>query len=200
LAVTNRGVELAAFRYPQSRARVPAELGPLMKAITENRSRSNELRERYTCRPDRDRAQARRRWRVKETETRAYEVTPVGAMFVERLMSVNGKGTVSLRAREGRQNACRRKSRSSSSAAKRGAERGTGARQGEKEEEGARRRDQRLPEDQQITSVRREMFQGHEVDRIRLRAAQGNSSLRIAPQDVSTSSAGTDLGAKRPSK
>jgi hypothetical protein len=46
----NRAVELTAFRYPQIEGSRPLpELEPLMKAITENQDKVDEMRERYTC-------------------------------------------------------------------------------------------------------------------------------------------------------
>jgi len=160
----NRGVELAAFRYPQVEGSRPLpELEPLMKAITENQDKIDELRERYTCRLVEIERKHDGDGRVKETETRAYEVTPVGAMFVERLMSVNGK---ELSASE-REKEDKRVQKEVEDLVKRREKK-------EQKEERARAKGEKEKKDDdveikdflrisEITSVRREMFQGHEV-------------------------------------
>ena len=161
----NRGVELAAFRYPQVEGSRPLpELEPLMKAITENQDKIDELRERYTCRLVEIERKHDGDGRVKETETRAYEVTPVGAMFVERLMSVNGK---ELSASE-REKEDKRVQKEVEDLVKRRERK-------EQKEERARAKGEKEKKDDddveikdflrisEITSVRREMFQGHEV-------------------------------------
>jgi len=161
----NRGVEPAAFRYPQVEGSRPLpELEPLMKAITENQDKIDELRERYTCRLVEIERKHDGDGRVKETETRAYEVTPVGAMFVERLMSVNGK---ELSASE-RDKEDKRVQKEVEDLVKRREKK-------EQKEERARAKGEKEKKDDddveikdflrisEITSVRREMFQGHEV-------------------------------------
>src|SRR6185295_2884284 len=88
----NRGVELTSFRYPQSQdARPLPELDSLMKSITANQEKIDEMRERYTCKLVEIERKHDGDGRVKGTDTRTYEVTPVGGDFVERLMSLNGK-------------------------------------------------------------------------------------------------------------
>jgi hypothetical protein len=88
----NRAPELAAFRYPQLDGSRPLpELERLLKALSENQDKIDEMRERYTCRLVQIERKHDGDGRVKETETRTYEVTPIGDEFVERLMSVNGK-------------------------------------------------------------------------------------------------------------
>ena len=142
----NRGVEPAAFRYPQVEDKI------------------DELRERYTCRLIEIERKHDGDGRVKETETRAYEVTPVGAMFVERLMSVNGK---ELSASE-REKEDKRVQKEVEELVKRREKK-------EQKEERARAKGEKEKKDDddveikdflrisEITSVRREMFQGHEV-------------------------------------
>jgi len=160
----NIAVEPAAFRYPQVEGSRPLPaLEPLMKAITENQDKIDELRERYTCRLVEIERKHDGDGRVKETETRAYEVTPVGAMFVERLMSVNGK---ELSASE-RDKEDKRVQKEVEELVKRREKK-------EQKEERARAKGEKEKKDDdveikdflrisEITSVRREMFQGHEV-------------------------------------
>src|SRR5262249_38839360 len=82
----------AAFRYPQSNgSRALPELEPLMKAITSNQEKLDELREQYTCRMTETVRKLDGDGRVKEVEVKVYEVTPVAGSYVERLISTNGK-------------------------------------------------------------------------------------------------------------
>ena len=161
----NRGVEPAAFRYPQVEGSRPMpQLEPLMKAITENQDKIDELRERYTCRLVEIERKHDGDGRVKETETRAYEVTPVGAMFVERLMSVNGKELTSSE----REKEDKRVQKEVEEIVKRREKK-------EQKEVRARAKGEKEKKDDddveikdflrisEITSVRREIFQGHEV-------------------------------------
>ena len=88
----NRAVDTAAFRYPQVDGSRPLpELEPLLKALSENQDKIDEMRERYTCRLVEIERKHDGDGRVKETSTRTYEVTPIGEERVERLMSINGK-------------------------------------------------------------------------------------------------------------
>jgi hypothetical protein len=88
----NRPFELAAFRYPQVEGSRPLpELEPLLKALNENQDKIDEMRERYTCRLVEIERKHDGDGRIKESETKTYEVTPIGSEFVERLMSVNGR-------------------------------------------------------------------------------------------------------------
>ena len=161
----NSAVELAAFRYPQIEgSRALPELEPLMKAITENQDKVDEMRERYTCRLIQIERKHDGDGRVKETETRAYEVTPIGEEFVERLMSVNGK---ELSASE-REKEDRRVQKEVEDLVKRHEKK-------EQKEERARAKGEKEKKDDddvqikdflrisEITSVRRETFRGHEV-------------------------------------
>src|SRR5262249_48961176 len=85
----NRGVQAAAFRYPQSEGAPLPDLDSLMKSIVANQDKIDQMRERYTCRLTQLERKLDGDGRVKETETRIYEVTPVASRFVERLISVN---------------------------------------------------------------------------------------------------------------
>lgn len=161
----NRSVEMSAFRYPQIEGSRPLpELEPLLKALSENQDKIDEMRERYTCRVVEIERKLDGDGRVKETETRSYEVTPVGGQFVERLMSVNGKElSPSEREKEDKrvqkevEDIIKRQERK------------------QQKEERARARGEAEEKDDndveikdflrisEITSIRREIFRGHEV-------------------------------------
>jgi hypothetical protein len=160
----NRGVEVAAFRYPQIEGSRPLpELEPLLKALNENQDKIDELRERYTCRLVEIERKHDGDGRVKETETRSYEVTPLGERSVERLMSVNGKElSASEREKEDKrvqkevEEIIKRREKKDQKE-----ERARAKGEKEKEDDGVEIKDfLRISE---ITSVRREMFRGHEV-------------------------------------
>jgi hypothetical protein len=161
----NRAVELAAFRYPLIEGTRPLpELEPLMKAITANQEKTDELREHYTCRLIEFERKHDGDGRIKETETRTYEVTPLGEELVERLMSVNGKD---LSASE-REKEDKRVQKEVEGIVKRREKK-------QQKEERARAKGEKEEQDKaevkikdflrisEITSVRREMFHGHEV-------------------------------------
>ncbi|MFY9554008.1 MAG: hypothetical protein WAV20_24880 [Blastocatellia bacterium] len=161
----NRAVELTAFRYPQIEGSRPLpELEPLMKAITENQDKIDEMRERYTCRLVEIERKHDGDGRVKETETRTYEVTPIGKEFVERLVSVNGKELTPTE----REKEDKRVQKEVEEIIKRREKK-------EQKEERARANGEKEKKDDgnvrikdflrisEITSVRREMFRGHEV-------------------------------------
>ena len=161
----NHAVELAAFRYPQIDGSRPLpELEPLLKAIAENQDKIDEMRERYTCRAIEIERKHDGDGRIKETETHTYEVTPVGGRSVERLMSVNGKElSVSEREKEDK-----RVQKEIEEIMKRREKK-------EQNEERARAKGEKKKDDDddveikdflrisEITSVRREVFRGHEV-------------------------------------
>ena len=161
----NHAVELAAFRYPQIDGSRPLpELEPLLKAIAENQDKIDEMRERYTCRAIEIERKHDGDGRIKETDTRTFEVTPVGGRSVERLISVNGKElSVSEREKEDK-----RVQKEIEEIMKRREKK-------EQNEERARAKGEKKKDDDddveikdflrisEITSVRREMFRGHEV-------------------------------------
>jgi outer membrane lipoprotein-sorting protein len=161
----SRVVELAAFRYPRIEGSRPLpELEPLMKAVTENQDKVDEMRERYTCRLDQIDRKHDGDGRIKETETRTFEVTPIGEKFVRRLISVNGK---ELSASE-REKEDKRVQNAVEDIIKRREKK-------EQKEERSRAKGEKEKKDDgdveikdflrisEITSVRREMFRGHEV-------------------------------------
>jgi hypothetical protein len=161
----NRSVEIAAFRYPQVDGSRPLpELEPLLKALSENQDKIDEMRERYTCRVVEIERKHDGDGRVKETETRAFEVTPIGREFVERLMSVNGKElSPSEREKEDKRVQKEVEEIIKKQEKKQQQEERARAR-GETEEKNDNRVEikdfLRISE---VTSVRREIFRGHEV-------------------------------------
>jgi hypothetical protein len=160
----NRGVELTAFRYPQpADARPLPDLEPLMKSIIANQEKIDALRERYTCRLVEIERKHDGDGKVKGSDTRTYEVTPVGEAFVERLISVNGK---ELSPGE-REKEDKRVQKEVEDIIKRREKK-------ERQKERARERGEKEQDENdvtimsflrisEITSVRREVFRGHEV-------------------------------------
>jgi hypothetical protein len=160
----NRAFELTAFRYPQVEgARPLPELEPLLKAISENQDKIDEMRERYTCRLVQIERKHDGDGRIKDTETRVYEVTPIGNEFVERLMSVNGKElTAAEREKEDKrvqkevEDIIKRREKKDQKD-----EQARAKGEKEKEDDGVEIKD--ILRISEITSIRREIFRGHEV-------------------------------------
>lgn len=160
----NRGVELTAFRYPQSQdARPLPDLEPLIKSITANQQKIDEMRERYTCKLIEIERKHDGDGRVKGSDTRTYEVTPVAGDFVERLMSLNGKDlSASDREKEDKrvqkeiEDVLKRRE-------KKDQQKERARSRGEKEEKDDDLEISDFLRISEITSVRREMFRSHEV-------------------------------------
>jgi hypothetical protein len=161
----NRNLELTAFRYPQVEGSRPLpELEPLLKALNDNQDKIDEMRERYTCRLVEIERKHDGDGRIKESETKIYEVTPVGTQFVERLISVNGKEL----SQSEREKEDKRVQKEIEDIIKKREKK-------EQQEERARVRGEKKKDDDddieikdflrisEITSIRREMFRGHEV-------------------------------------
>ncbi len=161
----NTAVDETAFRHPQIEgARPLPDLESLFKAVIANQEKVEEIRERYSFRASETERKLEKDGRVKETETKVYDVTPVAGEFVERLISVNGK---ELTAAE-REKEDRRVQKDVEDALKRREKR-------LKKEEQARERGKKEDDDDdditildflrlsEVTSVRREIFRGHEV-------------------------------------
>ena len=121
------------------------------------------MRERYSFRASETERKLEKDGRVKETETKVYDVTPVAGEFVERLISVNGKELTPAE----REKEDRRVQKDVEDAIKRREKR-------LKKEEQARERGEKEEDDDhitildflrisEVTSVRREVFRGHEV-------------------------------------
>ncbi len=88
----NRATDETTFRYPQTQNDRPLpEVETLLKAIFANQEKIEELREKYTYRQTETENKLDGNGRVKESEVRVSEVTPVAGRAVERLISVNGK-------------------------------------------------------------------------------------------------------------
>jgi hypothetical protein len=161
----NRAIDEMAFRYPQVEgARPLPDIEAMMRAVKANQEKIEELRERYTCRLTQVERKHDGDGRVKEIETRVYEVTPVGDQAIERLVSVNGK---ELSAAE-REKEDRRVQKEIEEIIK---ER---EKQQQKKEKAIARGEKAKEDDDditildflricEVTSVRREMFRGHEV-------------------------------------
>ena len=160
----NSSLEETAFRYPQVEgARPLPDLESLFKAVIANQEKVEEMRERYSFRASETERKLEKDGRVKETETKVYDVTPVAGEFVERLISVNGKELTQAE----REKEDRRVQKEVEEAIKRREKR-------LKKEEEARERGKKEEDDDditildflrvsEVTSVRREVFRGHEV-------------------------------------
>jgi hypothetical protein len=161
----NRAIDAQAFRYPQIEGAQPLpDIETLMKAIVANQEKIEELRERYTCRLTQVERKHDGDGRVKETETRVYEVTPVGDRAIERLISINGK-ELSASEREKEDRRVQKeieeiiKEREKQQQKKARAE-ARGEKEKEEDDDITILDFLRISE---VTSIRREMFRGHEV-------------------------------------
>ena len=162
----NRAPDAMAFRYPQVEgARPMPELEGLMKSIIANQEKVEERREHYTCRLTQIERKLDGDGRVKSSETKIYEVTPIGDNEVERLLSVNGKElTASEQEKEDKriqkeiEEIIKRQEKNKQKKEERLARAETAK---EKDDDDITILDfLRISE---ITSVRREIFRGHEV-------------------------------------
>jgi hypothetical protein len=167
----NRSVNQAEFRHPEIEgARPLPNLEVLMKAITSNQERIEELVDRYTFRQTQTERKEEKNGELKNGDTRVFEVTPVYGRPVRRLISVNGKDlSPSEREKEDRQvqNRVEDLIKEHEKEKKREAKKEAEARKSGKA------RDEEDDDDDvtlldflrisEITSVRREMFRGYEV-------------------------------------
>ena len=163
--VVHNAVEPGAFRYPEvAGARPLPDLETVMKAMIANQEQVEELRERYTFRETETEREVDDKGPAKDKETRVYEVTPVARRFVRRLISRNGKELPkdeqekidhhvqksvedALEAREKRKQREEERERSGKS----------------DERDDGRITPLTFLKLSEITSMRREMFRGHEV-------------------------------------
>ncbi len=84
--------EETAFHYPKIEGSKPLpDVESLLKAIVANQERIEELVDQYTFRSTEIERKLDGSSKVKETETRYYEVTTISGRVVKRLISVNGK-------------------------------------------------------------------------------------------------------------
>ncbi|MFY9607822.1 MAG: hypothetical protein WAU45_04310 [Blastocatellia bacterium] len=162
----NRAPDVTAFRYPQVEGSRPLpDLATLMKSIIANQERVEQLREHYTCRMTEVERKHDADGRVKSSETKVYEVTPIGADSVERLLSINGKELSALE----QEKEDKRVQKEVEDIIKRREKQEQKKEQREARGEKANDKDDRditildFLRISEITSVRREMFRGHEV-------------------------------------
>lgn len=88
----NRAGNETAFRYPQTQNDKPLpDVETVMKAVVANQEKIEDLREKYTFRQTETENKVDGNGRIKESEVRVSEVTPVAGKYVERLISVNNK-------------------------------------------------------------------------------------------------------------
>jgi hypothetical protein len=166
--ITHNAVDQAAFRYPQMEgARPLPDLETLMKAIVANQEQIEDLREKYTFRELETEREVDNQGRTKEKETRTYEVTPVAGRFVRRLVSRNRKAlSKDEQEREDRrvQQAVELALKAKQKRKQRAEERERRSKTNDDEPDDHRRMTilsfLKLSE---VTSMRREMFRGHEV-------------------------------------
>lgn len=178
-----------AYRYPQVEGAQPLpDIETLMKAIVANQEKIEQIREKYTCRAIEIERKLDGNGRVKETETKAYEVTPIGDQFVERLISVNGKEL----SEQEKEKEDKRVQKEVQDIIKR-------QEKEEKKKERARERgekdDDRLTildflRVSDVTSVRREMFRGFEVIAFDFEPKKGFKPSNRA-ESIATKLAGT---------
>jgi hypothetical protein len=160
----NRPLDATAFRYPQSEgARPLPDLESLLKAVIANQEKVEQLQERYTFRQTAIERKQDKDGGMRDGETKVYEVTPVGDRFVRRLVSVNGK-ELSASEKEKEDRRVQKVVEDLIKKREKALEK--------KERARARGEDEEDEDDltildflriSEITSVRREVFRGHEV-------------------------------------
>ncbi|MBI3652240.1 MAG: hypothetical protein HY231_14560 [Acidobacteria bacterium] len=164
----NRPTDEIAFRYPQLPNEKPLpEVETLMKAVVANQEKIEALREKYTFKQIETENKLDGNGRVKEQVVRISEVTPVGGRYVERLVSVNGKALAAKDQQDEDRRVQKEIEKILEEKAKRERQR-LGA-------EGDKNKDEHADEERakftilgilrlsDVTSVRREIFRGHEV-------------------------------------
>src|SRR5262249_25760695 len=162
--VHNGEIVATAFQSPKTEGsrRMP-ELEPLLKTLTANQEKLDELREQYTCRMTETVRKLDGDGRVKETEIKFYEVTPVAGSYVERLISVNGK-ELSASEREKEDKRVQKEIEEILKDKEKEKHKRERAREeGEKSKDDDEITISDFLRVSEITSVRREIFRGHEV-------------------------------------
>ena len=141
----------------------------ILKAVVANQEKIEELREQYTFRQTQTEREIEK-GRIKKSETRVYEVTPVAGRSVRRLVSRDGKELTPAELAkedrrvqkeveellEAREKNRERKKRELEKKAREGGQK----KEGDEDEDITILTFLRISE---ITSVRREAFRGHEV-------------------------------------
>ncbi|MEK6301280.1 MAG: hypothetical protein AABO41_11200 [Acidobacteriota bacterium] len=189
----NPHTDMAAFRYPQVEDAQPLpDLEPLMKSIIANQQKVEELREHYTCRLTEVERKLDGDGRVKSTETKVYEVTPIGDRPIERLLSVNGKDlTTTEKEKEDKrvqkeiEEIIKQQEKNKQKKEQREAR---GEKEKEKDDDDISMLD--FLRISAITSVRREMFRGHEVIAFDFEPRKGFKAKNRA-EDIINKLAGT---------
>jgi hypothetical protein len=164
----NRALDETAYRYPQTSDEKPLpEVEALMKAVVANQEKIEELREKYTFRQTETENKVDGNGRLKESEVRVSEVTPIAGRYVERLVSVNSKPLSAKEQEEEDRRVQKEIEEILKKKEKREQERLGRERDNVKKEDTHEERGNftilgilRLSE---VTSVRREMFRGFEV-------------------------------------
>ena len=88
----NRIADEATFRYPQKDDAKPLpDVETLIKTVVAHQEKIDDIREHYTFRQTETENKLDDKGRVKESDVRVKEVTPVAGVYVERLISINGK-------------------------------------------------------------------------------------------------------------
>jgi hypothetical protein len=130
-----------------------------MKAVVANQEKIEELREKYTCKQTETENKLDGDGRIKKTEVRVSEITPVAGRFVERLISVNGKALSDKeqaeedkRVQKEIEKILERREKKLKEQAKK-----------KDDEDDDRASILKILQLSDITSMRREMFRGHEV-------------------------------------
>ncbi|MEW6733303.1 MAG: hypothetical protein AB1489_18390 [Acidobacteriota bacterium] len=88
----NQPLDEAALRYPKPTEGAPLpDVETLMKNVVANQEKVQELVEQYTYKETETERKFDDKGRVKESETRVYQVIPIAGDSVRRLISINGK-------------------------------------------------------------------------------------------------------------
>jgi hypothetical protein len=164
----NRLTDESAYLYPKLDSERPLpDVEAVMKAVVANQEKIEELREKYTFKQTETEYEYDDKGQVKKSEERVSEITPVGGRFVERLVSKNGKPLSEKEQAEEDKRVQKEVQDLLEEKEKRERKRLGEGRDKVKEEDSYEERSNftilgilRLSE---VTSVRREMFRGHEV-------------------------------------
>ncbi len=164
----NRLTDESAYLYPKLDTERPLpDVEAVMKAVVANQEKIEELREKYTFKQTETEYEYDDKGQVKKSDERVSEITPVGGRFVERLVSKNGKPLSEKEQAEEDRRVQKEIQDILEDKEKRERKRLGEGRDKVKEEDSYEERSNftilgilRLSD---VTSVRREMFRGHEV-------------------------------------
>ena len=159
----NRAIEESQFLYPKAEgASLPSDVEPLMKSLVANQERIEELRQHYTFLETETERKLDRDGKVKESETHVYEVTPVGSSFVRRLVK-NGNKELSASELEKEDRRIQKEIEDIQKREEKRKKRKDRAKERGEEDDNERVTILSFLRVSEITSIRREMFRGHEV-------------------------------------